>query len=415
MSSTVKRGCKREVYLTPEQKVLAAKAFGCDRFVYNKILEFESKLWHHIDKIRSNPKRRDEILNKLKAEYPWLYEVNGQMLQQSKRKLDAAWKNFFDSVSGKRPDKVGKPTLHKKKGHQSARFVGTSFKFEGGVLTLGGARSGSGIGSIPILWHRRVVGIPSSVVLSINPSGKYFVSFQVAQPLRLMRDAKNFAIAIDLNTKAFYFHNGRKTWHVDLPRPLRSALSRLRTAQKHFNRCKKGSANREKARIRVAKIYQKVLDIRTDFLQKLSTQLVRDNQVILIESLRVKNMLKSRSRARILSDATFGEFVRMLKYKCQWYGRVLVQIGTFFPSSKLCCRCHIKNAELEGQDRWTCPNCGAEHQRDENAAVNIFVEGLRILAEGRSVSACGVAVRPEHAFRQVPVKQELSLRMCSNA
>jgi len=185
---------------------------------------------------------------------------------------------------------------------------------------------------------------------------------------------------------------------------LLAALSRLRTAQKHLSRCTKGSQNREKARIKIAKIHQRVIDIRTDFLQKLSTQLVHENQVIFVETLRIKNMLKNRRLAPAISDAGFGDFIRMLEYKCKWYGRTLIKVDTFFPSSKLCCVCRQKNAELKLQDRWKCPNpeCQTEHQRDENAVVNIFVEGLRILAEGRSVSACGGTVRLGCELKHVP-------------
>jgi putative transposase len=172
--------------------------------------------------------------------------------------------------------------------------------------------------------------------------------------------------------------------------------------------------NRERARIKVAKIHQSVSDIRTDFLQKLSTQLVHENQVIFVETLRTKNMLKNRRLARVISDAGFGDFIRMLEYKCKWYGRTIVKVDTFFPSSKLCCICHVKNAELKLQDRWQCPNCKTEHQRDENAVVNLFGEGAKIFAEGRSVSACRSTVRLRRESKQVLMTQETSLETCGN-
>jgi putative transposase len=185
--------------------------------------------------------------------------------------------------------------------------------------------------------------------------------------------------------------------------------------KKHLSRCEKGSKSREKARVKVARIYQGVFDTRTDFLQKLSTQLVHENQVILVETLGTKNLLKNGRLARAIADAGFGGFLRMLEYKCTWYGRTPVKVDRFFPSSKLCCICHQKNAELKLQDRWRCPHCKTEHQRDENAVVNIFVEGLRILAEGRSVAACGGAVRPKREPKRAPVKQETSLETSSHA
>ena len=377
-----------------------------DRFVYNRLLEFEQKRYA-TDWTKTYKQDRDVELNRLKAEFPWLYDVNAQMLQQSKRKLDTAWDHFFSTCKTTKHWKG--PKFKKKTGRQSARFTKGSFTFQNGVLTL------SKIGDIPIPWYRRVKGEPSSVVLSRTPSGRYYVSFQTEQPLGVVDAAKNYAVSVDLNTKTCNFFNGRIWSHVALPRPLLAALSRLRRAQKHLSRCAKGSKNREKARIRVAKIHQRVTDIRSDFLQKLSTQLVHENQVILVETLRTKNMLKNRRLARVISDAGFSDFLRMLEYKCKWYGRTFVKADTFFPSSKLCCVCHQNNADLKLQDRWACSNCSTEHQRDENAVVNIFVEGLRILAEGRSVSACGGTVSPGRKTRRAPVKQETSLETSRHA
>jgi putative transposase len=354
--SEQKRGIKGRVYLTPEEATPAAQSFGCDRFVYNHLLEFEQKRYL-ADQTKTTKKDRDVELNRLKQEFPWLYDVNAQMLQQSKRKLDTAWDNFFSTCKTTKHWK--RPKFKKKTNKQSARFTKGSFTFENGVLTL------SKIGDIPIPWYRRVKGEPSSVVLSMTPSGRYHVSFQVAQPLRVVGSAENYAVSVDINTKTCNFFNGRTWSHVELPRPLLAALSRLHTAQKHLSRCIKGSKNREKARIKVAKIHQRVTDIRTDFLQKLRTQLVHENQVIVVESLRTKNMLKNHRLARAISDAGFGDFVRMLEYKCKWYGRTLVKADTFFPASKLCCICHQKNAERKLENRWTCSNCKTEHQRDE--------------------------------------------------
>jgi putative transposase len=407
MPESAKHGIKGRVYLKDEQVSAAARQFGCARFVYNHLLEFSQKRYF-TDKTKTSPAQRSLELTRLKTEVPWLHDVNAQSLQQTGRALDTAYKNWFDSITGKRSDKVKPPKFKKKSKRQSARFTKGSFSFENGMLNL------SKIGDIHIPWYRRVKGEPSSVTLSMTPSGRYHVSFQVEQPLRVVPNAENYAVSVDLNTKTFNFFDGRTWSHVELPRPLLGALSRLRTAQKHLSRCTKGSKNREKARIRVAKIHQRIADIRTDFLQKLSTQLVHENQVMFVETLRTKNMLRNRRLARAISDAGFSDFIRMLEYKCKWYDRMLIKVDTFFPSSKLCCICHQKNADLKLQDRWQCPNCSTEHQRDENAVVNIFVEGSRILAEGRSVAACGETVRPDSNIRQASVKQETSLETCGN-
>ena len=408
VSRTSKQGLKGRVYLTPEQAAAAARQFGCARFVYNHLLAFSQS--RYVNKIKTSAAQRSLELTRLKTELPWLQEVNAQSLQQAGRALDTAYKNWFDSLTGKRPNQVRPPQFKKKSERQSARFTKGSFRFENDTLRL------SKIGDLHLPWYRRVKGEPSSVVLSRTASGRYYVSLQVEQqPLGVVGGAPNQVLSVDINTKAFHFFNGRTWSQVELPRPLLGALSRLGRSQKHLSRCQKGSKNREKARIKVARIYQRVSDIRTDFLQKLSTQLVHENQVILVETLRTKNMLKNHRLARAIADAGFGGFLRMLEYKCQWYGRTLVKVDPFFPSSKLCCICHQKNAGLKLQDRWRCPHCQTDHQRDENAIVNIFVEGLRILAEGRSVAACGGTVRPRREPRRAPVKQETSLETSSHA
>jgi len=406
--SDPKRGIKGRVYLSDQQVPAVARQFGCARFVYNYLLDFSQKRYA-ADKTKTSKKQRSKELTRLKTELPWLREANAQSLRQTGRALDTAYKHWVDSITGKRADKVKPPKFKKKSQRQSARFTKGSFSLENGVLNL------SKIGDIHIPWYRRVQGEPSSVVLSMTPSGRYYVSFPVEQPLRMVGLAIHQYVSVDSNTRTCHFLNGRVWSHVELPRPLLAAWSRLRTAQKHLSRCTKGSKNREKARIKITKIHQRVVDIRTNFLQKLSTQLVRENQVIFAETLRIKNMLKNGRLARAISDAGFGDFIRMLEYKCKWYGRTLVKVDRFFPSSKLCCVCHQKNAELKLQDRWKCPHCSTEHQRDENATVNIFVQGLRILAEGRSVSACGGTVRLGCELKHVPVKQETSLETSSNA
>jgi putative transposase len=217
------------------------------------ILEF-SRSRYFTNKTKTSPAQRSLELTRLKTEAPWLQEVNAQALQQTGRALDTAYKNWFDSLTGQRPDKVKPPKFKKKSQGQSARFTRGAFRFDNhsGTLRL------SKIGDLAIPWYRRVQGEPSSVVLSRTPAGRYHVSFQVAQPLRVMGSAQNFALSVDINTKTFNFFNGRKCSQVALPRPLLSALARLRTAQQHLSRGTPGSKNREKARLRVAKIHQRV-------------------------------------------------------------------------------------------------------------------------------------------------------------
>src|SRR2546421_4742 len=206
MSSQTKHGVKGRVYLTAEEAPAAARQFGCARFVYNHLLEF-SRSRYFINKTKTSPAERSIELTRLKSETPWLQEVNAQALQQTGRALDTAYQNWFDSITGKRPDKVNPPKFKKKSKRQSARFTRGAFRFDknSGTLSL------SKIGDIAIPWYRRVKGEPSSVVLSRTPSGRYHVSFQVEQPLRVVGSAQNFALSVDINTKTFNFFNGR-TW-----------------------------------------------------------------------------------------------------------------------------------------------------------------------------------------------------------
>src|SRR5256885_8968149 len=301
MSSPTKHGVKGRVYLTPEAAPAAARQFGCARFVYNHLLEF-SRSRYFTNKTKTSPAERSLELTRLKSETPWLQEVNAQALQQTGRALDRAYQNWFDSITGKRPDKVNPSKFKKKSQRQSARFTRGAFSFDknSGTLRL------SKIGDIRIPWYRRVKGEPSSVVLSRTPSGRYHVSFPVEQPLRVVGSAQNFALSVDINTKTFNFFNGRTWSHVALPRPL----------------------NREKGRIRVAKIHQRVSDTRTDFLQKLSTQLIHEKQVIVVETLGTKNMLKNGRLARVISYAVFCLKKKKLEDKCKWYERALVKRDT---------------------------------------------------------------------------------------
>ena len=212
------------MYLAPEQAPAAARQFGCARFVYNHLLEF-SRSRYFTNKTKTSPAERSTELTRLKTETPWLQEVNAQALQQAGRALDTAYQNWFDSLTGKRRDKIKPPKFKKKSKRQSARFTRGAFRFDknSGTLRL------SKIGDLPIPWYRRVQGEPSSVVLSMTPSGRYHVSFQVEQPLRAVGSAQNFALSVDSNTKTFHFFNGRKWSPVALPRPLLPARSRLRT------------------------------------------------------------------------------------------------------------------------------------------------------------------------------------------
>jgi putative transposase len=370
------RGFKYRFYPTPEQEQHLARVFGHVRFVYNGIL-FKRKIE------RMTYTQASATLSKLKIEFPFLNEVSCVPLQQSLRHQQRAFVNLAEK-------RAKFPKFKKKTDRQSAEYTKSAFQYEDGVLRV------AKLGRLAIVWSRRFQGEPSTIHLSKNSAGRYHVSFRVNAPLQEMSAATG-EIGLDLGLTSFVVTTQDE--RVDAPKPLVAALQQLRRAQQTVSRRKQGSKNREKARIRVAKIHQRVADIRTDWLHKLSTRLVQENQLIATEDLTVKNMVRNRSLARAISDASWSQFVRMLEYKSAWYGRKLVKISRWFPSSKLCRRCGqvVESLPLNVR-QWTC-DCGATHDRDLNAARNI-------LAEGRSVSACGETVRPDRNIRQASMKQE---------
>lgn len=371
------RGFKYRFYPTTEQAEHLSKVFGHSRFVYNWMLAKRKTG-------RMTYAETDKRLTLLKKEFDWLNEVSAVPLQQTLRHQQRGFVNLAQK-------RAKFPTFKKKNGKQSVSFVRTAFTYRNGVLAL------AKLGPLKIAWSRKFQGEPSTVYISKTSAGRYYVSLQVDAPLKFhsMRTGK---IGIDLGLTDFAVTSDGDRFKA--PKPLVAALKQLKRAQQTLSRRKKGSKNRIKARIKVAKIHQKVADIRSDWLHKLSTRLVQDNQLIAVETLAVRNMIRNRSLARSISDAGWGEFVRQLEYKCKWYGRQFVKIGAFFPSSKLCGCCGqvLDSLSLDVRS-WTC-DCGAVHDRDINAAKNILAEGIRLIA-------CGETVRPKSNPRRVSAKQEL--------
>ena len=368
------RGFKFRFYPTPEQGAALSRTFGACRFVYNFALALRTQAWYE-RKERINYPRTSAELTKLKKQpdTAWLNEISSVPTQQSLRSLQVAFVNFWEK-------RTGHPSFKKKGGKQSAEYTTSAFRWDGKVLSL------AKIGPLKIKWSRRFVGKPSTVTVSKTPSGRYYVSFRVDEPLKTMPTADG-SIGVDLGLTDFAVtSNGSK---YQSPRPLRRKLAQLKRAQRAFSRKQKGSKNRAKARIRAAKIHQKISDIRQDFLHKLSTKLVRENQTIVIEDLNVRGMMANHCLAGSIGDSGWSEFTRQLAYKCAWYGRELIKIDRWFPSSKRCSQCgHIATSMPLNVRQWICPECGTEHDRDVNAAANISGAGL-------ALKACGDGVRPK--------------------
>ena len=370
---------KYRFYPTPEQETLLRRTMGCARLVYNKALSVRTDAWYK-DKKRIGYNESSTMLTQWKKEEDlcFLNEVSCVPLQQGLRHLQTAFTNFFAGLTKY-------PNFKKKSSGGSAEFTKSAFKWKDGQVFL--AKSPV---ALPIRWSRSIPEgcEPSTITVKLSPSGRWTVSMVVEVDIQPLPKSPN-QIGVDLGiTSLIALSTGEK---VANPKAFKAKRAKLRKAQKALSRKTKGSNNRYKARLKVAKVHGSINDARQDFLHKLTTRLVRENQTIAVEDLAVKNMVKNRKLALSISDASWGELVRQLEYKCDWYGRTLIEIDRWFPSSKRCGHCgHVVEKLPLNIREWSCPKCGTNHDRDVNAANNILAAGL-------AVSVCGATVRPEQS------------------
>src|SRR3989440_7550626 len=374
-----KKAYKYRMYPTDEQANILARTFGCCRFVYNWALRQRTDAFFQRGE-RLYYNQLAVMLTELKKqeEAAWLTEVSSVPLQQSLRHLDTAFRNFFEG-------RAEYPTFHKKHDVQSAEYTTSAFKWDGKHLTL--ARMDT---PLDIHWSRPLPKgcKPTTVTVTKDCANRYFVSILVEEDIKHL-PVVNKQVGLDLGLKSMVITSDGHTYGN--PKFFAKDEKKLAQAQRRHAKKKKGGKNRRKAQLKVARIHARIADRRRDYQHKLSTQVIRENQVVCVESLQVKNMVQNHKLAKAISDVGWSEFVRQLAYKAEWYGRTLIKIDTWYPSSKRCFDCgHMLNSLTLDIRHWTCPQCGVSHDRDINAARNILAVGL-------TASACGEMVRPGRA------------------
>lgn len=371
------RAYKYRIYPTDEQKVLFTKTFGCCRFVYNWALNLKITAYKERKETLGNVYLTNLMKSELKTEHEWLSEVNSQSLQSALRNLDTAYTSFFRNTKA-----VGFPRFKSRRDRQSFLCPQRCrVDFKKGTITIPKAKD------IPAVLHRKFKGAVKTVTVSMTPSGKYFASVLVdtsIQELPASVIQVDTALGIDLGIKSLAVCSDGRMF--DNPKNLQKSLDRLKLFQKRLSRKQKGSSNRNKARIRVARLREHIANRRKDNLHKITHALTHDNQVrtICMEDLNVKGMQRNHHLAQAVGDASFGMFLTMLEYKCKWYSVNFIKIDRFAPSSKTCGKCGYVYKGLKLSERsWTCPECGTHHDRDFNAACNIKEYGLRALPTER--------------------------------
>ena len=377
LTMKVQRGYKCRLYPTKEQEKMFNINFNCSRFVYNHFLALRKQAYKEQNKT-VNFFECSKLLTELKHTegYEWLNESDSSCLVQSLRDLDAAYKNFFRRIKKHQPP-YGFPKFHSKNGKQSYRTQnanGTAIRVEDNGVRF------SKVGTVKQRGLQDFNGRIINATIERTNTGNYFCSLCVEEELEI-KDNQGGVIGIDVGIKAFYTDsNGEK---VDNPKTLRKLEQKLIREQRRLSRKQKGSNNYKKQKQKLARVHEQIANKRKDFLHNESAKLVRENQVIAAEDLKIKNMVRNHKLAKSIIDASWGEFFRQLEYKSFEHGTDFVKIDTFFASSQTCSCCGFKNESVKDLKvrSWTCPKCGAEHDRDANAATNILNEGLRILQE----------------------------------
>lgn len=371
----IKRAYRFRFYPTPEQEQILARTFGCARFAYNYMLRLRTDAWmQRQERIGYHETSAALTALKKQPEYAWLNEVSSVPVQQALRHLQTAFTNFFAK-------RARYPQFKRKDGPQSAEYTTSAFKWDGRSLKLAKMSE-----PLAVRWSRQIpkAAKVTTVTVSKDSAGRYFVSL-LCDDVVAKKPAVDCKIGVDLGLTHFaILSTGEK---IAAPNTFRKNEAKLAKLQRRLAKKTKGSNRRRKAKLKVAKLHAKIADSRRDFLHKLSTRLINENQVIAVESLSVSNMQKNRCLSKSIADASWSEFLRQLEYKARWYGRELIGIDRWYPSSKRCFDCGYTMPKMPLSVReWVCPECGSIHDRDINAARNVLAAGLAVSAHGEAVS-----------------------------